>query len=143
MSTTDDQINPYTQSVNNLSNGLIGVYKPPLLNVQNRLKDLTSKQNKIMSQIHQENLNLVEVQYSPEIQELFKKMNTYHNKLVNIKKDMKQIHERSTKLKKRSEKLQQVKEREKLFKMQTELEIKREIELIGPGPSKSDSVNSL
>ncbi|CAH1112575.1 unnamed protein product [Psylliodes chrysocephalus] len=143
MSTTDDQINPYTQSVNNLSNGLIGVYKPPLLNVQNRLKDLTSKQNKIMSQIHQENLNLVEVQYSPEIQELFKKMNTYHNKLVNIKKDMKQIHERSTKLKKRSEKLQQVKEREKLFKMQTELEIKREIELIGPGPSKSDSVSSL
>ncbi|XP_028138550.1 biogenesis of lysosome-related organelles complex 1 subunit 6 [Diabrotica virgifera virgifera] len=133
------EINPYNDSVKNLSEGLLAIYKPALNNVQSQLKELTSKQTFLVTQIHQENLDLAEVQYSPEIQDMFKKMNLYHSKLTNIKKDMKQLHERSVKLKKRALKLQQIKEKEKLAKLQNELEIKRETELIGPGPSKSDN----
>ncbi|CAG9835628.1 unnamed protein product [Diabrotica balteata] len=134
------EINPYNDSVQNLSEGLLAIYKPALTNVKSQLKELTSKQTVLVTQIHQENLDLAEVQYSPEIQDMFKKMNLYHGKLTNIKKDMKQLHERSVKLKKRALKLQQIKEKEKLVKIQNELEIKRETELIGPGPTKSDNL---
>lgn len=39
------------------------------------------------------------MQYNNEIQEMVNKMKLYQNKLINIKKDIKLIHEKSTKLK--------------------------------------------
>lgn len=57
------------------------------------------KQVCVHNQVHNENLSLAEMQYNNEIQEMVNKMKLYQNKLINIKKDIKLIHEKSTKLK--------------------------------------------
>lgn len=111
--------NPYASSVSNLSRGLMSLYSTPMVNVEKQLKELTSKQEFLITQIHNENLKLSEVQYSPEIQETFVKLKAYHSKLLNLKKDMKLIYDRSSKLKKRALRLQQVKEKG-LIKIQNE-----------------------
>lgn len=49
--------------------------------------------------MHDENLQVSAVQYSPELREIFNSIKIYQNKLVNVKKDMKLLHEKSTKLK--------------------------------------------
>lgn len=120
-----DVINPYASSVNNLSRGLISLTGAPMVNVEKQLKELTSKQEFLITQIHNENLKVSEVQYSPEIQETFAKLKVYNNKLLNLKKDMKLIYERSLKLKKRALRLQQTKEREqnKVHNEKTKTEI--------------------
>lgn len=106
-----DVNNPYASSVSKLSRGLISLYSTPMVNVEKQLKELTSKQEFLVTQIHDENLRLSEVQYSPEIQETFIKLKAYHSKLLNLKKDMKLIYEKSSKLKKRALRLQQVREK--------------------------------
>ncbi|CAH1170396.1 unnamed protein product [Phaedon cochleariae] len=137
--TPREEQNCYIPAVNNLSEGLLKIYEPSLTNLQIQLAEMQSKQNKLTSQIHEENISLAKVQYSTEIQDTFKKMSLYHNKLLGIKRDMKQIHERSMKLKKRAIKIQQFREKEMLAKEKIEQELKREQELIGPGPSSSES----
>ncbi|KAG5873297.1 hypothetical protein JTB14_028411 [Gonioctena quinquepunctata] len=137
MSANTTEANCYTSAVEDLSKGLVNLYEPSLKNVKNQLNELQAKQNMLISHIHNENLSIAEVQYSPEIQEMFKKMTFYHGKLTNIKKDMRQLHDKGVKLKKRAEKLQQIKEKEILMKEQMQIDIKREEELIGPGPSTS------
>lgn len=49
--------------------------------------------------MHDENLQVSAVQYSPELRAIFNSIKIYQNKLVNIKKDMRSLHEKSTKLK--------------------------------------------
>ncbi|XP_056641514.1 biogenesis of lysosome-related organelles complex 1 subunit 6-like [Diorhabda sublineata] len=134
-------MNPYNDAINDLSKGFVSIYKPSLTNIQRQLNELTSKQNMLIIQMHDENIDLADVQHSPEIQELFKKMNLYQNKLLTIRKAMKQLHERSTKLTNRALRLQQIREKEKFAKLQSELDLKREEELIGSKPDKSESVN--
>ncbi|XP_057659220.1 biogenesis of lysosome-related organelles complex 1 subunit 6-like [Diorhabda carinulata] len=134
-------MNPYNDAINDLSKGFVSIYKPSLTNIQMQLTELTSKQNMLIIQMHDENIDLADVQHSPEIQELFKKMNLYQNKLITIRKAMKQLHERSTKLTNRALRLQQIREKEKFAKLQSELDLKREEELIGSKPDKSESVN--
>ncbi|XP_023016443.2 biogenesis of lysosome-related organelles complex 1 subunit 6-like [Leptinotarsa decemlineata] len=129
--------NCYRPAVENLSAGLVSLYQSPLQNINKQLKELSSKQNILISHIHDENLSLAEAQYSSGLQDMFKKMTEYQGKLVNIKKDMRQLRDKSIKLKKRAEKLQQIKEKENQMKEQAQLDIQREEELIGPGPSTS------
>lgn len=53
----------------------------------------------LIEQLHNENLKLAWSQNSPDYQEMFKAIQLYRDKLVNIKKDMRILHEKSTKLK--------------------------------------------
>ncbi|XP_018564494.1 biogenesis of lysosome-related organelles complex 1 subunit 6 [Anoplophora glabripennis] len=135
-STETNVVNPYASSVNNLSGGLITLHSVPMVNVGKQLKELTSKQEFLITQIHNENLKLSEVQHSPEIQETFIKIKVYHSKLLNLKKDMKLIYERSLKLKKRAIRLQNIKEREQ-NKIQIE-KIKKD-NFYEPGPSTTSN----
>lgn len=57
------------------------------------------KQKVLIEQLHNENLKLAWSQNSPDYQEMFKAIQIYRDKLVNIKKDMRILHEKSTKLK--------------------------------------------
>lgn len=128
--------NIYASATEKLSNGFLKSYQPPLEEIHIQLKELKLKQNSLILQIHDENLSLAELQYSTELQDIFKRMALYHNKLINIKKDMKQLHERSTRLKKRALKLQQVQEKQQQDKLQR---IKKEEELIEQKPSTSQN----
>uniref|UniRef100_A0A3B4XJK5 Biogenesis of lysosomal organelles complex-1, subunit 6, pallidin n=1 Tax=Seriola lalandi dorsalis TaxID=1841481 RepID=A0A3B4XJK5_SERLL len=66
-----------------------------------------------------------------DLNSLFTEAKVYHNKLVNIRKEMIMLHEKTTKLKKRSLKLQQQKQKEALEKeQQREKELERERQLI-------------
>ncbi|KAG7232619.1 hypothetical protein INR49_008320 [Caranx melampygus] len=66
-----------------------------------------------------------------DLNSLFTEAKVYHNKLVNIRKEMIMLHEKTTKLKKRALKLQQQKQKEALEKeQQREKELERERQLI-------------
>lgn len=128
-------INPYTVSVPKLSEGLLENYQKPLEKVQNHLNELTLEQNKIIVEMHNENLALTEQLYSPELHDFVKKLTDYHGKLLNIKKGMKRLHERSNRLKMRALKMEQYTEKMRLKKIQKEINLQKEENLIGPGPS--------
>lgn len=49
--------------------------------------------------MHDENLQVSAVLHSSELQEIFSSIKVYQNKLMNIKKDMRSLHDKSTKLK--------------------------------------------
>uniref|UniRef100_A0A3B3VFN0 Biogenesis of lysosomal organelles complex-1, subunit 6, pallidin n=1 Tax=Poecilia latipinna TaxID=48699 RepID=A0A3B3VFN0_9TELE len=66
-----------------------------------------------------------------DLNSLFTEAKIYQNKLVNIRKEMIMLHEKTTKLKKRALKLQQQKQKELLEKeQQRERELERERQLI-------------
>ncbi|XP_046743204.1 biogenesis of lysosome-related organelles complex 1 subunit 6-like [Diprion similis] len=122
----------FTQAAENLAQGLLEVYQPPLEQVKHELIELTNKQETLIAQMQGENAKLRQVDENLDINELFTTIKIYQAKLANIKKDMTSVHERTNKLKKRAIRFQQVKEKEVLLKeQQREQEIRREQELIG------------
>jgi uncharacterized protein (DUF342 family) len=84
----------------------------------------------LLDQIHNENLNLSETQHSNDLTEMFNRIEVYQAKLTNIKKEMKNLHDKSVKLKKRALKIQQFKEKQEYIKQQKEAELKTEQDLI-------------
>lgn len=106
-----NNVNPYLTANHNLACSFVKIAQP-LVECDTYLKELYSKQNALITQIHNENLVLSQVQHNDEIQEVFKLLNLYQAKLVDIKKNIKHLHDWSLKLKKRALKLQQMKERE-------------------------------
>jgi hypothetical protein len=101
----------------------------------------------LLDQIHNENLNLSETQHSNDLTEMFNRVEVYQAKLTNIKKEMKNLHDKSVKLKvsfscsfhksvahlllqKRALKIQQFKEKQEYIKQQKEAELKTEQDLI-------------
>ncbi|XP_038276275.1 biogenesis of lysosome-related organelles complex 1 subunit 6 isoform X2 [Dermochelys coriacea] len=65
-----------------------------------------------------------------DINALFSEAKHYHNKLVNIRKEMMMLHEKTSKLKKRALKLQQKRQKEELEReQQREKELEREKQL--------------
>ncbi|CAH0551793.1 unnamed protein product [Brassicogethes aeneus] len=123
--------NSLFSSIEPLSKGLLNIYEPSLVVAQKQLKELTDKQELMLKQLHQENLSLLEVQHDQDLEHIFGRLKIYQAKLVNIKKDIKTLHDRSSKLKKRALKLQQIKEKEEAVKQQKELSLKQEEDLIG------------
>ncbi|XP_063905874.1 biogenesis of lysosome-related organelles complex 1 subunit 6-like [Zophobas morio] len=124
------QRNPYTETVTPLTNGLLKTYGPSLTQVKNALSELTEKESTLLEQVHSENLALAESQHSDDLHTMFAKIETYQTKLVNIKKEMKHLHDKSVKLKKRALKLQQFREKQDYIKQQKEANIKQEEDLI-------------
>lgn len=116
------------ETVTNLTNGLVEIYEPHLKKVQSQLHELTTKQKVLVEQLHNENLKLAWAQNSSDYQNMFKKIHVYRDKLINIKKEMRLLHEKSTKLKKRAIRLQTLKEKDEAAKIQRR---QREQDLIG------------
>lgn len=120
------------EAVKMLSTGLLSMYEPTLTQVRKELSELTTKQEGLIDRMRIENQKLLEVQEDAELKELFSTIQACQGKLVNVKKGMISIHERTAKLKKRVMRLRQAKEKEALIRQQQrEQEIRREQELIG------------
>ncbi|XP_044263249.1 biogenesis of lysosome-related organelles complex 1 subunit 6-like [Tribolium madens] len=128
---TNSNENPYYSSVTCLTQGLLNVYEPSLTQVEKALKELTDKETVLLDQIHTENLCLSETQHNDDLNEMFAKIELYQSKLTNIKREMKILHDKSLKLKKRALKIQQFKEKQEYIRQQKEADIKMEQDLIG------------
>ncbi|XP_022910759.1 biogenesis of lysosome-related organelles complex 1 subunit 6 [Onthophagus taurus] len=110
---------PYDDDVGDLlAHGTLKLFVPPVTETKKQLSDLRVKQAILTEQMHNENLKLSWSQNQIELQEMFDLMRMYYGKLVNIKKQMRSIHERSSKLKKRAVRLQNHVEKDNYIKMQ-------------------------
>lgn len=115
-----------------LAEGLLSIYQLPLEQVKKELNELTCKQEALLTQMQFENQRLRDTIDHTELNEMFQTIKAYQSKLAMIKKEMTWIHERTFKLKKRTLRLQQIKQKEALHReQQREQEIRREQELIG------------
>jgi hypothetical protein len=128
--TLESETKMFEEAVDCLTKGLINIYEPGLSQVEKMLKELTEKESMLLDQIHNENLNLSETQHSNDLTEMFNRIEVYQAKLTNIKKEMKNLHDKSVKLKKRALKIQQFKEKQEYIKQQKEAELKTEQDLI-------------
>uniref|UniRef100_A0A8D3CSD4 Biogenesis of lysosomal organelles complex-1, subunit 6, pallidin n=1 Tax=Scophthalmus maximus TaxID=52904 RepID=A0A8D3CSD4_SCOMX len=94
---------------------------------------VSTRQNQLilLDTLDQEVTKFRECNALPDLNSLFTEAKVYHNKLVNIRKEMIVLHDRTTKLKKRALKLQQQKQKEALEKeQQREKELERERQLV-------------
>ncbi|XP_047436507.1 biogenesis of lysosome-related organelles complex 1 subunit 6 [Mugil cephalus] len=118
------------KAVDKLTEGLLSHYLPDLQNSKRALQELTQNQVILLDTLDQEVTKFRECNALLDLNSLFTEAKIYHNKLVNIRKEMIMLHERTTKLKKRALKLQQQKQKEALEKeQQREKELERERQL--------------
>ncbi|KAM9817308.1 biogenesis of lysosome-related organelles complex 1 subunit 6 [Neosynchiropus ocellatus] len=119
------------EAVYKLTEGLLSHYLPDLQKSKQTLQELTQNQVILLDTLDQEVTKFRECNALLDLNSLFTEAKVYHHKLVNIRKEMIVIHERTTKLKKRALKLQQQKQKEALEKeQQREKELERERQLI-------------
>uniref|UniRef100_UPI0037E960A1 biogenesis of lysosome-related organelles complex 1 subunit 6 n=1 Tax=Semicossyphus pulcher TaxID=241346 RepID=UPI0037E960A1 len=119
------------KAVDKLTEGLLCHYLPDLQNSKRALQELTQNQVVLLDTLDQEVTKFRECNALLDLNSLFTEAKVYHNKLVNIRKEMIMLHEKTTKLKKRALKLQQQKQKEALEKeQQREKEQERERQLI-------------
>lgn len=119
------------RAVDKLTEGLLAHYLPDLQNSKRALQELTQNQLVLLDTLDQEVTKFKECNTLLDLNSLFTEAKVYHNKLVNIRKEMIMLHEKTTKLKKRALKLQQQKQKEALEKeQQREKELERERQLI-------------
>lgn len=119
------------KAVDKLKEGLLSHYLPDLQNSKRALQELTQNQLVLLDTLDQEVTKFRECNALLDLNSLFTEAKIYHNKLVNIRKEMIMLHEKTTKLKKRALKLQQQKQKEALEKeQQREKEQERERQLI-------------
>ncbi|XP_075064057.1 biogenesis of lysosome-related organelles complex 1 subunit 6 isoform X2 [Mixophyes fleayi] len=117
-------------AVEQLSEGLISHYLPNLQNSKLALQELTQNQVVLLDTLGQEISKFKECNSVLDINALFSEAKYYHNKLVNIRKEMMLLHEKTSKLKKRALKLQQKKQEDNLKQeQQRERELEREKQL--------------
>ncbi|XP_077119816.1 biogenesis of lysosome-related organelles complex 1 subunit 6 isoform X2 [Ranitomeya variabilis] len=126
----DDLSSLDSSAVEQLSEGLISHYLPNLQNSKLALQELTQNQVVLLDTLEQEISKFRECNSILDINTLFSEAKYYHNKLVNIRKEMILLHEKTSKLKKRALKLQQKKQEENLKQeQQRERELEREKQL--------------
>ncbi|XP_073320287.1 biogenesis of lysosome-related organelles complex 1 subunit 6 [Pagrus major] len=119
------------KAVVKLTGGLLSHYLPDLQNSKRALQELTQNQLVLLDTLDQEVTKFRECNTLLDLNSLFTEAKVYHNKLVNIRKEMIMLHEKTTKLKKRALRLQQLKQKEELEKeQQREKELERERQLI-------------
>ncbi|KAM4747879.1 LOW QUALITY PROTEIN: biogenesis of lysosome-related organelles complex 1 subunit 6 [Rhinophrynus dorsalis] len=126
----EDLVSLDTRAVEQLSEGLIAHYLPNLQSSKLALQELTQNQVVLLDTLDQEISKFKECNSILDINALFSEAKHYHNKLVNIRKEMIMLHEKTSKLKKRVLKLQQKKQEENLRQeQQRERELEREKQL--------------
>lgn len=117
------------RAVERLTEGLLSHYLPDLQNSKRVLQELTQNQVILLDTLDQEVTKFRDCDLL-DLNALFTEAKIYHNKLVNIRKEMIMLHEKTTKLKKKALKLQQQKQKDLLEKeQQREKELERERQL--------------
>ncbi|XP_078386337.1 biogenesis of lysosome-related organelles complex 1 subunit 6 [Cetorhinus maximus] len=118
-------------TVEKLTEGLISHYLPDLQQSKTALQELTQNQVVLLDTLEQEIAKFRECHLVLDINVLFTEAKCYYNKLVNIRKEMVTLHEKTTKLKRRALKLQQQRRKDELEREQRrEKELERERQLI-------------
>ncbi|KAM9481330.1 biogenesis of lysosome-related organelles complex 1 subunit 6 isoform 1-T2 [Clarias gariepinus] len=126
----DDLVLVSEECVEKLSDGLISHYLPDLQRSRDTLQELTQNQAVLLDTLEQEINKFRECNTMIDLNALFTEAKVYHSKLVNIRREMISLHDRTSKLKKRALKLQQQKQREALEReQQRERELERERQL--------------
>ncbi|XP_051580092.1 biogenesis of lysosome-related organelles complex 1 subunit 6 [Myxocyprinus asiaticus] len=128
------------QTVQRLTDGFIQHYLPELHTSKRALQELTQNQVILLDTLEQEVNKFRECNAMVDLNALFTEAKVYHSKLVNIRKEMIILHDKTTKLKKRALKLQQHKQREELEReQQREREIERERRLTAKPAKRTDT----
>ncbi|XP_053128633.1 biogenesis of lysosome-related organelles complex 1 subunit 6 [Hemicordylus capensis] len=118
------------KAVEQLTEGLISHYVPDLQRSKLALKELTQNQEVLLETLQQEISKFKECNSVLDINALFSEAKYYHAKLLNIRKEMMMLHDKTSKLKKRALKLQQKRQKEELEReQQREKELEREKQL--------------
>ncbi|XP_044210044.1 biogenesis of lysosome-related organelles complex 1 subunit 6 isoform X1 [Thunnus albacares] len=118
------------KAVDKLTEGLLSHYLPDLQNSKRALQELTQNQVILLDTLDQEVTKFRECNALLDLNSLFTEAKIYHNKLVNIRKEMIMLHEKTTKLKKRALKLQQQKQKEELEKEQQRVSMDQDLDLL-------------
>ncbi|KAK3570907.1 hypothetical protein QTP86_029444 [Hemibagrus guttatus] len=127
----EDMVLVSQECVEKLSEGLISHYLPDLQRSRDTLQELTQNQDILLDTLEQEITKFRECNSMIHLNTLFTEAKVYHSKLVNIRREMISLHDRTSKLKKRALKLQQQKQKEALEReQQRERELERERQLI-------------
>ncbi|XP_016371145.1 biogenesis of lysosome-related organelles complex 1 subunit 6-like [Sinocyclocheilus rhinocerous] len=103
---------------------------------------ISSRQNQVilLDTLEQEVTKFRECNATIDLNTLFTEATVYHRKLVNIRREMIVLHDKTTRLKKRALKLQQHKQEEDLEREQKkERELERERHLIAKPAKRSDA----
>ncbi|XP_051512301.1 biogenesis of lysosome-related organelles complex 1 subunit 6-like isoform X2 [Myxocyprinus asiaticus] len=128
------------QTVQRLTDGFIQHYLPELNTSKQALQELSQNQVILLDTLEQEVMKFCECNIMIDLNSLFTEAKVYHNKLVNIRKDMIILHDKTTKLKKRALKLQQHKQQEDLEReQQRERELERERRLIAKPAKRTNT----
>lgn len=118
------------RAVDRLTDGLLSHYLPDLQNSKRVLQELTQNQVILLDTLDQEVAKFRDCNALLDLNALFTEAKIYHNKLVNIRKEMIMLHEKTTKLKKKALKMQQQKQKDLMEKeQQRERELERERQL--------------
>ncbi|KAI7802858.1 biogenesis of lysosome-related organelles complex 1 subunit 6 [Triplophysa rosa] len=128
------------QTVQRLTDGFLHHYLPELQTSKQTLQELTQNQVILLDTLEQEVTKFRECNTMVDLNALFIEAKLYHNKLVNIRKEMMVLHDKTTKLKKRALKVQQHKQKNELEReQQRERDLERERRLIAKPAKRVDT----
>ncbi|GFR90403.1 biogenesis of lysosome-related organelles complex 1 subunit 6 [Elysia marginata] len=110
-----------------LTSGLVERFLPGLRKSQTTIDQIRCSQDVLLDTVDQEITKFRDCQAVKEVEDTMVKARHYHNKLLRLRREMTNLHEKSRKLKKRALKLQQQKQSEELTRAHTrEHELERE-----------------
>ncbi|EGD76283.1 hypothetical protein PTSG_00986 [Salpingoeca rosetta] len=88
-----------------LSQGLLGMWQPMVAQLQDTLHEIVESQEELVARVSEESSNVATNKALEEVALVMSQVPTYTQKLVQIRKDMVSLHEKSNRMKKRAEKL--------------------------------------
>eukprot|EP00794_Sanderia_malayensis_P007444 gene7444-8266_t len=129
-SNTENLPDNYKAAVELLASGIKSNYLADVNKAKGRVDELVHNQSVLRESIQQEMMNLDEYKLTEDVSQFMQDLRFYHSKLLNIKKDIHQVSDKVSKMKKKSMKLQIGKQKEELHKAQQkqkELELQKQL----------------
>lgn len=113
--------------IEKLTHSVLEMFLPNLQKAKGSLNEVLHNQEVLIETIQQENSKFTESAPMKELLQTMLEAKVYHSKLVNLKREMNALMDKSTKLKRKAVKLQQQKQKEELTRAdQRERELERE-----------------
>jgi len=119
------EVNVDPAIVASLTEGFVQRFLPSLESARKTIHQINSSQTVLIETIQQEVTKFDECREIAQLEQTMSKAKLYHNKLLKVRREMTLLHEKSAKLKKRSLKLQQQKQKEELTRAH---DLEREME---------------
>eukprot|EP01116_Phalansterium_solitarium_P004123 TRINITY_DN15010_c0_g1_i1.p1 TRINITY_DN15010_c0_g1~~TRINITY_DN15010_c0_g1_i1.p1 ORF type:complete len:296 (-),score=80.93 TRINITY_DN15010_c0_g1_i1:348-1208(-) len=101
-------------AVQGLTDGFLGIFDTPLQNINRKLAELQRSQEALAATIAAESNRLENLSDFKEVLETLAKINVYRQKIYQIRQSMQSISDRTAKLKRRAQKLQEWKQKEEM-----------------------------